>query len=613
MRSSGVVETADFASGVKGWRLDSANNGSAEFENVRIRGTLSTTVFEKETVNAVGGQLYIANSTMLTGSQNISASEATMSVVNVSGFTGSYGNNFGEVLSLKKVTDTGFSTEYVLIQSASRNIASSDTDFSGNLFVVRGYSGSLSSSNSTSSLGDMASVGQVYSPGQVMVSTGRSGSGYVRINANPNDQTTPYMDIVERTGSAIYDVDLKVRLGDLSGLSTAQVGSSPGFGLFTDRAFLTNDVTVGTLALEHIVIDSTSILFKDSSTTMAELRGTTFAIGGAYNATDNVVRVDTTGVKIYNDSNNYTFVSGSGMSVFSGGNQVAKFGSAVTLGRDGESRVHITAADLSMYDGTSGTPYRKVHIDSSGVIAIGGASNADVSTSTTDEVVRINSDGVKIYNDSSNYTFVSGSGMSIFSGGNQVAKFGAAVTLGRDGEARTHFTDTDLSMYSGQSTPYRRVHIDSDGTVAIGGATGADVSTSTTDEVVRIDSNGVYVYNDSSNYTFVSSSGMSVFSGGTQVGMFGSDVTLTGGSLTLQSTAGTTGDDRLVIGSANLTMYAANAAVLDIVDGKINIGPSAAGGAAVTGNVRVEGDNVYIYGDHTSTYTQMSSAGLRVY
>ena len=60
-------------------------------------------------------------------------------------------------------------------------------------------------------------------------------------------------------------------------------------------------------------------------------------------------------------------------------------------------------------------------------------------------------------------------------------------------------------------------------------------------------------------------------------------------------------------------MYAANAAVLDIVDGKINIGPSAAGGTAVTGNVRVEANNVYIYGDNTSTYTQMSSAGLQVY
>ena len=62
---------------------------------------------------------------------------------------------------------------------------------------------------------------------------------------------------------------------------------------------------------------------------------------------------------------------------------------------------------------------------------------------------------------------------------------------------------------------------------------------------------------------------MSVFSGGTQVSQFGANTVLTGGTITLQGTADTTGDDRLVIGSANLTMYAADAAVLDIVDGKI--------------------------------------------
>ena len=36
--------------------------------NATIRGTLKTAVFEKETVNAVGGQLYVANSTVLTSS-----------------------------------------------------------------------------------------------------------------------------------------------------------------------------------------------------------------------------------------------------------------------------------------------------------------------------------------------------------------------------------------------------------------------------------------------------------------------------------------------------------------------------------------------------------------
>jgi hypothetical protein len=68
LNNAGIIETNDFTSGVKGFRLDSAGNGSAEFNDVSIRGTLSTTVFEKESVNAVGGQLYVANSTVLTSS-----------------------------------------------------------------------------------------------------------------------------------------------------------------------------------------------------------------------------------------------------------------------------------------------------------------------------------------------------------------------------------------------------------------------------------------------------------------------------------------------------------------------------------------------------------------
>ena len=50
-----------------------------------------------------------------------------------------------------------------------------------------------------------------------MVSTGRYisgdapntvGTGYIRLNANPKNSATPYMDIVERTGSGIYDIEL---------------------------------------------------------------------------------------------------------------------------------------------------------------------------------------------------------------------------------------------------------------------------------------------------------------------------------------------------------------------------------------------------------------------
>ena len=422
--SDGTLETADFASNVQGWRISSIDNGMAEFENAKIRGTLSTAVFEKETVNAVGGQLYVANSSALTGSGMISASYATMSVVNSSGFTGSYwgssayysdwsagvdgwssghtqgvqdgvsdgttskndvyritvvagvglhslrdinltvgkpylitltylipdagstgganggvdgfrfsigdssdrglgtyspgvigtwttarliftpavtsnqfriyptdGTSFsfsggsaqigdlvfisefsvqnrgdGEILSLKKVTSTGFSTEYVKIESASRDDPSSDTNLAGKLYVVRGYSGSAAGSatgEDSGSVGESAGSAQSYQPGQVIVSTGRISTGYIRLNANPNDVTTPYIDIVERTGSGVYDIDLKARLGDLSGLSSTRLhGTSPssaGFGLYSQNVFLEGGIVANTGSIAGIEMESNKL------------------------------------------------------------------------------------------------------------------------------------------------------------------------------------------------------------------------------------------------------------------------------------------------------------------------------------------------------------------
>ena len=261
LNQSGIIENAGFVSGLKGFRLSAANNGYLEVENARIRGTLKTAVFEKETVNAVGGQLLIANSTTISGSP-VTASEETMSVENASGFEAN------DILAIKKVSDSGFTTEYVKVESASFHNTTNASPTRGKLMVVRGYSGSTSTASG--SVGDLASSAQNYEEGQVIVSTGKSGSGYIRINANPNDPFAPYIDIVERTGSAIYDVELKTRLGDLGGLSTAKLhGTAPadaGFGLFAENVFLTGKIVANSGSIGGIEMSSNKIFNLNSGT-----------------------------------------------------------------------------------------------------------------------------------------------------------------------------------------------------------------------------------------------------------------------------------------------------------------------------------------------------------
>ena len=396
----GFVKSADYITDTSGFIISAEENGFAEFENVKIRGTLATTTFEKESVNAVGGQLFVANSAAMTGS-NVPSTGSKFTLKNVTGFTK------GEILLIKKVTDNGFNTEYVKVVSSSRTNAGGDDDpdgLAGDLFVERGqgyyvrakkeyvadsstngqlrfytgvkplayvssgqnfsagdqdgfnvtgghtHSGSfhvfltgsvsqvgtdlvsaelrlLNNSNSDSVIGtkefwspsdgtgqiskdlffehntltpsptgskikmqlrvttdgtddsyfimnkvtaslDYGTIGtptlfgdasgsvgdpigepESYTEGQVLVSTGRYisgtgtntvGTGYIRLNANPKDKATPYMDIVERTGSGIYDIELKARVGDLSGVAgTRNVPAGfNGFGIMSEVAFL---------------------------------------------------------------------------------------------------------------------------------------------------------------------------------------------------------------------------------------------------------------------------------------------------------------------------------------------------------------------------------------
>lgn len=230
MRPEGIIQTKNFASGQTGWRISAEGNGTAEFENARIRGTLRTTTFEKESVNAVGGQLWVVNSTTI--SQSVSETATTMSVANASGFSQ------GEILMAKKVDNTGFSTEYILVNSSSIDgDGSGDDQTFGRIMVTRAYG----QGQQGDFVGDIASTSQSYSDGQVLVSTAKSGSGFIKLNANPNDVETPFIDITERTGSGIYDVQLKARLGDLSGLANSDKvfnRPNPGFGLATDNVFL---------------------------------------------------------------------------------------------------------------------------------------------------------------------------------------------------------------------------------------------------------------------------------------------------------------------------------------------------------------------------------------
>ena len=242
LSSSGEMRTADFQSSLlgdsvgKGWRIDSS--GEAEFENAKIRGTLRTAVFEKDTISAVGGAVIIANATVTTGSDVLSGSmngnihgvpSTSIQVESVGGFTD------GEFLVAKSVEDTGFTNEVFKIFSSSINPTPT-------LHVSRSLNGNTIPTMSAA---------------QVIVSQAPISGGFILMNATSGSET-PFIDIVERTGSGFRDVEIKTRLGDLSGLNESLVGSNPGHGLFGQNVFLTGKLEASVLSGQVIEVTSTN-------------------------------------------------------------------------------------------------------------------------------------------------------------------------------------------------------------------------------------------------------------------------------------------------------------------------------------------------------------------
>ena len=498
LRNDGDIETANFVSGLSGWRISAIDNGTAEFQNITIRGTLSTAVFEKESVNAVGGQLYIANSTVLTGSAIAAnglhtAAQTTMSVVNVTGFVAD------EILSLKKIHSTGFNTEYIKVTSASRSDGSSDIDFSGYLYVSRALG--TGTSGDSGSLGDTPGAAQSYSGSQVIVSTGKLGTGFMRLNANPNDQTTPYMDIVERTGSGIYDVALKTRLGDLSGLSqTLLHGTSPnnaGFGLYAENVFLQGKIVATSGSIGNIQMgdnklftgagihdNSNTGFYLDSGSKFSlgdklswdgsnlSIEGSITITGGSGFATPASVDAAATNSVLSASAHASTSSSAASASVASGVS--AASASSATNIATAQSTAGSAITNASTAQAAIDTMETQVVLDSSGMGLWNAAAAIKLAQfgtttylydgtghTTSNQKLKINTTGVQVFaNHTSSYAYLYAGGVQIVSASVERAAFGSTTTIGNTAVEHIELTDTSLKLKDGGTT---RITMDSSG------------------------------------------------------------------------------------------------------------------------------------------------------
>ena len=280
LSSSGTMQTADFESSLlgagvgRGWKIDSS--GEAEFENAKIRGTLRTAVFEKDTISAVGGAVIIANATVTTGSDVLSGSmngnvhgvpSASFQVDTVGGWSA------GEYAIVKSVETAGFTNELMKVFSSSINPTPT-------LHMSRSLNGNTIPTMSAA---------------QVIVSYAKEDQGFIFMNATSGSDT-PFIDIMERTGSGHLDIETKVRLGDLSGLNASKVGTNPGHGLFGQNVFLTGKLEASVLSGQVVeVVNANFTQYLSASTSGG---GYTLVLDGSAGGSQtlNVIIADTNSI-----------------------------------------------------------------------------------------------------------------------------------------------------------------------------------------------------------------------------------------------------------------------------------------------------------------------------
>ena len=146
------IETSDYASGAlgSGWRIAPS---LAEFQNVRVRGKITTSVFEKDAISSIGGSFLVADSDIL----NADMGSSDNSTLTISGDTNFLAN---DILRIKD----GVNEEWFTVTTANGNIYTVTRDMAGYY---------------------TANQNPAWKSGTAVVNYGASGKGGIFLTASP--------------------------------------------------------------------------------------------------------------------------------------------------------------------------------------------------------------------------------------------------------------------------------------------------------------------------------------------------------------------------------------------------------------------------------------------
>lgn len=206
-----TIQSENFVSGNLGAGFQIKDDGDAEFNNIRARGKLTSSVFEKDTVSVIGGNLLVMDGDVL--SANMSADDS--SNLKISGDTSF---SVGDVLRIKDGTDD----EWLTVTA----------DNGGGSYSVTRDQNSQYSANSN----------PAWQKGTSVVNYGQSGEGGIFMTSS--ESNAPYISILTHSGSPWSDSVTHSRFGQLNGFLDYS-SSAFGIAIGTTDSYMSYDPTQG--------------------------------------------------------------------------------------------------------------------------------------------------------------------------------------------------------------------------------------------------------------------------------------------------------------------------------------------------------------------------------
>lgn len=354
---AGTIGTTNFSTGVAGWQIN--KDGSAEFENIKARGSLYGTTFKYDVVSAVGGQLLVTSADSLSTAMT-ALDSSTLTIVGNTTFAAN------AMLLIRAVTASGIQEEYLRVTSA----ASAPT-----YTVTRDLAAAYG-----------ANANPAWGAGTAVVKIGVSdgaatySGGWLRLLGEGTN--APHYSIFSRTGVAYNSYAERGRIGNLNGIGSVVTEAYGIFmGNYTANKYFQYDDASGNLVINGLVNGLFGFGGDGSDGALSVGAGvtTTLNLDQVYNYSS--ISVNATGTLTFTGSGG-AYLNCSGNAAINGTielrNMVTTLTSGGTIRDNLQSGTAMTSVTLSAGGtGGAGAGTGGTSTTASGTPGVGGATGAD--------------------------------------------------------------------------------------------------------------------------------------------------------------------------------------------------------------------------------------------